>query len=388
MRIMGIKTFVVGNPEPHRGGFNWVFLKLTTDEGIVGYGEASSMRLKERTAVQMIEELGEAYVIGADPFRIESLWLYTGDHAFQHPDLMRMPVISAFEMACWDIVGKAARQPIYNLLGGKCRDKLRAYTYMYGVQTGGSPEQFAEQALRYVGQGFTAVKLDPLMPTTPNPRELSMEQLAYAEAVVGAVRRAVGDRADICFGTHGQHTTHAAIRLAKRLEQFDPLWYEEPVPPENVDEMARVARATSIPISTGERLSTKYEFVDILKNQAAAILQPALGVVGGIMEAKKIAGMAEAHYAQIAPWMHTGPFAAAASIQIDVCSPNFLMQEGIEDWSGFYREILVEPIRWEKGYLIPSDKPGLGVELNEDVAAKHPYVKSVGDWDPWAEKRP
>ena len=188
------------------------------------------------------------------------------------------------------------------------------------------------------------------------------------------MREAVGDRCDILVGTHGQMVTSSAIRLAKRLEPYDPLWFEEPVPPENRREMARVARSTSIPIATGERLSTKYEFAELLQRQAASILQMALGRVGGILEAKKIAGMAEAHYAQIAPHLWTGPIEGAANIQIDTCSPNFLIQESIEMWGGFHAEIVKEPIQWEKGYIIPPTKPGLGVELNEKVAEAHPYI--------------
>jgi 2-dehydro-3-deoxyphosphogalactonate aldolase len=169
-------------------------------------------------------------------------------------------------------------------------------------------------------------------------------------------------------------TAAGAIRLARRLEPFDPLWFEEPTPPEMPEEMARVARHTSIPIATGERLATKYEFARVLETQAASILQMALGRVGGILEAKKIAGMAEAHYAQIAPHLYCGPIEGAANIQISACSPNFLILESIQRWGGFHAEILKEPIRWEDGYVIPPTAPGLGVELNEEVAAQHPYT--------------
>jgi 2-dehydro-3-deoxyphosphogalactonate aldolase len=168
-------------------------------------------------------------------------------------------------------------------------------------------------------------------------------------------------------------TTSSAIRLAKRLEPFDPLWFEEPVPPENKKEMGRVAASTSIPVATGERLATKYEFADLLDRQGAAIIQPALGRVGGILEAKKIAGMAEAHYVELAPHLYCGPIEAAANIQIGTCSPNFLIQESIETFGGFHAEILKEPLQWEEGYIIPPTKPGLGVELDEEVAARHPY---------------
>jgi 2-dehydro-3-deoxyphosphogalactonate aldolase len=233
----------------------------------------------------------------------------------------------------------------------------------------------AERAAEYAAQGFTALKFDPLLPYSAfDPRQLSLEELDRAERYTKNIREAVGSQCDLLFGTHGQMTTSSAIRLAQRLEQYDPLWLEEPVPPENVAEMARVARHTSIPIATGERLTTKYEFARLLQAQAAAILQMNLGRVGGILEAKKIAGMAEAHYAQIAPHLYCGPIVGAANIQISTCSPNFLILESIQTWGGFHAEILQTPIQWEAGYVIPPTRPGLGVELNEAVAAQHPYT--------------
>jgi galactonate dehydratase len=380
MRIEEVKTYVVGNPPPHRGGRHWVFLRLRTDEGLVGYGEAYAVPFSPQTVARLIEDVGERLVVGTDPFRTELLWrtLYSSGYA-QHPDLTTMGVVSAIEMACWDIVGKALNQPIYNLLGGQFHERLRSYTYLYAGAPGEpsphtDPERAADRAAAYVEQGFTAVKFDPVGPARPTPQELSLETLRRAENVVKRVRDAVGDKADILVGTHGQMATDSAIRLAKRLEPYDPLWFEEPVPPENRSEMARVARSTSIPIATGERLSTKYEFAELIEQQAASILQMALGRVGGILEAKKIAGMAEAHYVHIAPHLYTGPIEGAANVQIDTCSPNFLIQESIEQWGGFHAEILKEPIRWERGYIIPPARPGLGVELNEEVAAAHPYT--------------
>jgi 2-dehydro-3-deoxyphosphogalactonate aldolase len=380
VRIQEIKTFVVGNPPPHRGGRNWVFLKLRTDDGLNGVGEAFAVPVDPRMAARLIEDVGERHVRGANPFDIERLWrtLYSSGYA-QHPDLTMLGVISAFEMACWDIIGKAVNQPIYNLLGGKYHERLRTYTYLYAKSPGEpsphtDPERAAERAIDYVEQGFTAIKFDPVGPQTLSAEQLSLETLRRAENVVKKVREAVGDRADILVGTHGQMATSSAIRLAKRLEPYDPLWFEEPVPPENRDELGRVARSTSIPIATGERLATKYEFRELLEKQAASILQMALGRVGGILEAKKIAGMAEASYAQIAPHLYTGPIEGAANVQIDTCSPNFLIQESIETWGGFHAEILVEPMRWENGYVLPPTKPGLGIELNEEVAVRHPYI--------------
>jgi 2-dehydro-3-deoxyphosphogalactonate aldolase len=172
-------------------------------------------------------------------------------------------------------------------------------------------------------------------------------------------------------------TASSAIRLAKRLEASDPLWLEEPVPPDAPDEMAKVARATSIPIATGERLSTKYDFHRLLQAGAASILQMNLGRVGGILEAKKIAGMAEVYHAQIAPHLYCGPVVGAANIQIGACSPNFLILESIETWGGFHSEILMKPVQWEDGFVIPSSEPGLGVELNEAVAEANPYTGTM-----------
>jgi L-alanine-DL-glutamate epimerase-like enolase superfamily enzyme len=189
------------------------------------------------------------------------------------------------------------------------------------------------------------------------------------------VREAVGRRADLLVGTHGQFTTSGAIRLARQLEPYDPLWFEEPVPPEMPEQMAIVARGTSIPIATGERLTTKYEFARVLASGAANIIQMNLGRVGGLLEAKKVAALAEVHYAQIAPHLYCGPVVGAANIQIATCSPNFLILESIQQWGGIHAQLLRHPIRWESGYVIPPTTPGLGVELNEAVANANAYVE-------------
>jgi galactonate dehydratase len=380
LKIRDFKTFVVGNPPPHFGGRYWIFLKLTTDSGIVGIGEAYSIPFHPNIVENMIGDVCERCVIGSDPFKIERLWrIIYGSGFTLRPDTSIMGILSAIEMACWDIIGKELNKPIYELLGGQVHEKLRAYSYLYPetqdkLSVYSDPETAAKRAAEYVEKGFTAVKFDPVGPYSVfDPRQLSLEALEHTEKFVKAVREAVGNKCDLLIGTHGQMTTSGAIRLARRLEKFDPLWFEEPVPPGNTEEMARVASQTSIPIATGERLATKYEFARLLATQAASILQFALGRVGGILEAKKIAGMAEAHYAQIAPHLYCGPIECAANIQIDTCSPNFLIQETIKTCEGFHAEILNDPICWEDGYIIPSNKPGLGVELNEDVAVNNPY---------------
>lgn len=373
MKIINVKTYTVDVPPPHHGGSKWIFLKLITDEGLEGVGECTYHGRLNNVYVELIKDLGEHFVIGANPFQIERIWwnIYEGQ-GVRHSGPIITPVLSAFEMACWDIVGKSLNQPIYNLLGGMFHDKLRAYSYLSEWGLGHSPEETAELALKYVEKGFTAVKFDPV---GGQPHRL--EVLRYAENVIKAIRDAVGDKCDILIGTHGQFTTHSAIRFAKRVEDYDPLWFEEPVPPENIKEMARVAQSTSIPIATGERLLTKFEFATLLELQAASILQMDLTITGGILEAKKIAGMAEAHYAHIAPHLWGGPIGGAANIQLDVCSPNFLIQESIDTWGGFHAEILKEPIKWENGYIIPPSKPGLGVELNEEVLSKYAIIQHV-----------
>jgi galactonate dehydratase len=380
MKIADYKTFVVETPPPHFGGPYWIFIKLTTDDGIVGFGEAYSLPFGPQVVVHMLADVCERYVVGADPFKIERLWrlVYTSSYT-GHPDLSLMGVLSAIEMACWDLVGKALDKPVYELLGGRVHERLRSYTYLYpeaGDETDVylDPGLAAERAVEYVGEGFAAVKFDPVGPRSAfDPRQLSLKALDRTEQFMKAIREAVGNRCDLLLGTHGQMTTSSAIRLARILEPYDPLWFEEPVPPENVEAMGRVARSTSIPIATGERLTTKYEFARVLEKGAASILQIALGRVGGILEAKKIAGMAEAHYAQIAPHLYCGPIEGAANIQLDTCSPNFLIQEGIQTWGGFHAQILKKPIRWEEGYIIPPTEPGLGIELDEEVASEHPY---------------
>ena len=380
MTLKDIKTFVVGNPPPHYGGRYFVFVKLITNENVAGVGEAYCVPFHPDLVAKMLEDVFDRYLRGEDPHNIEKMWRRVYSAGFtQHSDLALMGVLSALEMACWDIVGKEANQPIYNLLGGRVHERLRSYTYIYArpgdaTDVYQDPDLAAERAAEYLKQGFTALKFDPVGPYSAfDGRQLSLDALALSERFARQLRAAVGNQADLLFGTHGQMTAAGAIRLARRLEPYDPLWFEEPVPPDAPEEMAKVARGTRIPIAAGERLATKYDFARLLQAGSAAILQMNLGRVGGILEAKKIAGMAEVHHVQIAPHLYCGPVVGAANIQLGTCSPNFLILEGIERWGGFHAQILHKPIRWSEGFVIPPTEPGLGVELNEAVAARHPY---------------
>jgi galactonate dehydratase len=386
MKVRELKTFVVGNPPPTWGGRYFIFVKLVTDNGIEGFGEVYTASFGPHAMVRLVEDVFQHHVEGADPFRIETFWRNAYGRGYsQRPDITLMGVISGLEMALWDIIGKAVYKPVHALLGGRVHERLRSYTYIYpdpaeadghaAAPIYADPDLSAQRAAQYVAQGFSAIKFDPAGPYgTFDPRQPSLERLELSEKFCRRIREAVGTRADLLFGTHGQFTASGAIRLARRLEPYDPLWFEEPTPPEKPEEMALVARQTTIPIATGERLTTKYEFSRVLELRAASILQLALGRVGGLLEGKKIAGMAEAFYAQIAPHLYCGPIEGAANIQLSACSPNFLILESIGTWGGFHAKILKRPIRWEDGFVIVPDAPGLGVELDEEVALAHPYT--------------
>lgn len=384
MKLQDLETFVVGNPPPHYGGRYFIFVKLTTDTGITGVGEVYTATFGPHVVESMIKDVFERHVLGADPFHIERLWRRVYGRGYTlRPDLSLMSVLSGLETACWDIVGKALDKPVYELLGGRVHDRLRSYTYIYprvgeDDSVYSDPDLAATRALEYIELGFTALKFDPAGAYSVfDGRQPSLQALDRSERFVKTLRAAVGNKADLLFGTHGQFTAAGAIRLAKRLESSDPLWFEEPTPPENPREMARVAAQTSIPVATGERLTTKYEFARVLEEKAASILQMALGRVGGLLEAKKIASLAETYYAQIAPHLYCGPIEGAANVQLATCTPNFLILESIETWGGFHAQILKTPMRWEDGFVIPPTSPGIGVELNEAVALAHPYEGSL-----------
>ena len=386
MRIVDIETFVVANPPPRRGGRYFIFVQLTTDDGIVGVGEAYVATFGPHLVARMIEDVAERFLVGNSPFEVEAFWrrAYGSGYALR-PDPTLCGVVSALEIACWDIIGKATGRPVYDLLGGRVHEGLRSYTYLYpedgdaydpldGPNLYTDPDLAAKAAVRAVEVGFTAVKFDPAGPySVYDGRQPSLERLDLSERYTRAIREAVGDRADLLFGTHGQFTPSGALRLARRLEAYDPLWFEEPVPPDDIEGMARVAAGTTIPVATGERLTTVSEFAAVLRAGAASILQPDLGRSGGILQGKKIASVGEVHQALLAPHCYCGPVVAAANIALATCSPNFLILESIDRWDGFHADLLQTPIRWEDGMVIPSTEPGLGVVLNVEVARAHPY---------------
>ncbi len=385
MKLKDLETWTVVPPEGIGGSF-WIIVRITTDNGIQGVGECYGIPVSGNIACGMVEDTFERFLYGESPHHVETLFRKVYSAGFtQRPDISMMGVFSGMEIAIWDILGKALNQPVYNLIGGRFHERLRTYTYLYpqavdekGNPAGGSRDVYhdgdaaAERALDYLDMGFTAIKQDPAGPYSfQGGRELSLHELARSEYSIRRMREAVGDRADILIGTHGQMTTSSAIRLARRLEPFDPLWFEEPCPPDQEEAFARITHSTSIPVATGERLTTKQEFHRCLK-AGVSIVQPDVGRSGGIWETKKIAVLCELFNAQIAPHIYCGPIAHAAAAHVSFSSPAFLILETIR--SDFHDSMLTRKLTWENGYLLAPAEPGLGIELDEQAISETPYV--------------
>ena len=391
MKLTKATAYVVQTPPPNFGGYFWYFVKLETDAGHVGWGETAvlfSLYGMDAAFEKLVEGLFNRYLVGQNPLNRDMLnkLMYAG-FSSQHTDYIAAGLISAFDMAMWDICGKYYEAPICDLLGGRYRTRIRSYTYIYNLEQEAdlqktvadwqeNPARVGESAKKIVDLGFTAMKLDPLHYQLPGtlpigPWEISMKEYDRAERTIEAIRKAVGNDADIMIGTHGQITPSVSRRLAKRLEKYDPLWLEEPCPPENAEEMARIAASTSIPIATGERLAYVHDFERLFAAGACHFAQPDLGSCGGVTGARQIAALAEAHYVLMAPHVWGGPLITAAALQIDASIPNFLIQESIFKSGLFFDEILKEPLQWEDGDLILPERPGLGVELDEEKLAKY-----------------
>ena len=382
MRLKDLEIFIVAPPFPGWGGRYWTFVKLTTDDGISGYGECYGATVGPVAMRAVIEDVFSRHMSGENPENIELMFRRTYSSGFsQRPDPTVIGAFSGLEIACWDILGKARGRPVWALLGGRMNGRIRSYTYLYpepGREADGDfwidPEAAAEAASRFVDLGFTALKFDPAGPyTIRGGHQPAMSDITRSVAFCKAIRAAVGNRADLLFGTHGQFTTAGAIRLGQALEPYSPLWYEEPIPPDNMHEFAQVAQSVRVPLATGERLTTKAEFGALLRLGGVRILQPALGRVGGIWETKKIAAMAEVFNAEIAPHLYAGPVEWAANIHFAASIPNLLLAETIETGGAFHLKLIRNSIKWEDGYILPPEAPGLGIDFDEDLARAHPY---------------
>jgi len=382
MRLKDLEIFTVAPPPPGWGGRYWIFVKLTTEDGIAGYGECYASTVGPKAMEAVIEDVFARHMQGETPENIELMFRRAYSSGFtQRPDPTVMGAFSGLEIACWDILGRARNRPVWALLGGRMNDRLRSYSYLWPLPEHDltafwtSPDMAAEAAAAMVDQGFTAVKFDPAGPyTLRGGHEPAMSDITRSVAFCAAIRAAVGDRADLLFGTHGQFTPSGAIRLGQALETYAPLWFEEPVPPDDTAGMAEVARALRIPVATGERLTTKMEFAAILRAGAARILQPALGRAGGILEGRKIAALAEGFSAQIAPHLYAGPVEWAANIHLATSIPNLCMVETIGTGGDFHQQLIGQTITWEDGFIHPPEGPGLGIAFDEALARAHPYT--------------
>ncbi|MBC7237600.1 MAG: galactonate dehydratase [Chloroflexi bacterium] len=378
MKITAIKTYKLPAEEMGRAGAFARLLKIETDEGISGWSEMNrggGYQVRQAPIVYAAVQTLATYLIGQDPFRIEYHWQNMFERARFSAGGEYMCAVSSLEMALWDIMGKALGTPIYNLFGGACRDRLRVYGHLWGA----SIEEKVDNALRMVSWGYTAMKWDPFG-HAPNPLDnpvIDLGRLKRAVAEVEAVRRAVGPDIDLCIEAHGAFNVNSAIRIGKAMEEFAPFFYEEPIPPPNVDAMVKVAHAVDIPIAAGEKLYTIHDFRELLEKQAVEIIQPDLDLAGGLLATRKIAAMAEAYLVPVQPHNPLGPVNTAASAQLCAAINNFVILETLTqlhperrrpDW---WNWILEEPLQLVDGYLQVPSGPGLGVVINEERLA--PY---------------
>ncbi len=363
MKIVDIKTTLV-----FANWRNWTFVQIYTDQGIVGLGEAT-LRSREHAVVGAIEDMAR-YLIGQDPLTIQAHFqtLYKDFH--HRGGSILMTAISGIEIALWDILGQSLNVPIYQLLGGAMRDRIWAYAngWFEGVT---DEDQLVACAQETVAQGFTALKWNPFHGASgwmsPADFRKAMRQIAL-------IREAVGEDVELILEAHGLFTPAMAIRVANEVQPYHPFWLEEPIPPEDIQAMAHVRQQAPIPIASGERLYSKYEYANLIEQRAVDILQPDVQHAGGILELLHIAAMGETHYMSIAPHNSSSPVGTAASLHIDACMPNFTIQElplGDVPWRAEIVEPDIEQVR--EGYFSLPTQPGLGVRLNEAVAKKHPY---------------
>jgi|TARA_B100001971_G_C18225956_1_gene560413 galactonate dehydratase len=367
MQITDVKHFLT---HPGRGK-NLCFVKVETDEGIHGWGESYTQADRDLQIVAHIDQL-KRYLIGRDPRNIKHfMQMVYDDFAGRRGAMDLWCAVSGIEHAMWDITAKKAGMPVHMLLGGACRSKIRVYANGWGGGSQG-PEQLAEKAQQVVEMGFTAMKLDPI----PGPWRTYVGKDVEDAAIenVRAVREAVGWDVDILIEMHRRLAPMHARRIGREIERYRPFWYEEPILAENVDALAAVKRDINLPVVTGEELYTKFEFREIFEKQAADIINPDVCNVGGILELKEIAAMAEPYFVAVSPHnFNSTTVGLAATMQVSATIPNFLITEYFVNLEEFGEDIAINPFKVEDGYIQVPDQPGIGIELDEDKLAAYPY---------------
>ena len=359
----------------HNASRNWLVIKLNTDNPkLFGLGDASAME-DENEVKSIISSWTEKYLSGKDPLESEVLWtnLYHDPHA--RGGRLATTSLSGIDIALWDIKGKILKEPVWKLLGGSFREKIRVYANGWYTNPG-TPKLNAEEAKKVVDMGYTALKFDPFGQN--NYYKISLEELDIAEKRVESVRKSVGDNIDILIEAHAKFNVMNAITIGKKLEKYNPLWYEEPVSEERISELLEVRRKVNIPIATGERLYTKFPFSEIVDKHAADVLQPDIANAGGITELKKISAIAEAKHITMAPHNVCSPVGAIAEMHLDKSIVNFEIQEyHAEFYTEHYFSVFHGFPRQSDGYIELSDKPGLGLEINYEEITKHPPLKKT-----------
>ena len=380
MKITEIRTYIVGNPWK-----NWLFVQVDTDEGIQGIGEGTLNGLA-KTVEAAIHEL-KPLVIGMSPFDVETLSLRLVRDIYSDGGQIQGSALAAIETACWDIMGKATGQPVYKLLGGRCHDKLRCYAN--GWYRGGNDEQsFYDQAKQVVDKGYTALKFDPF-----GAAWRTVERADFAGAVrnISAVREAVGPDVDILIEGHNRFSVHTALQFAEAMAPYEPTWFEAPVPPARISSMVEIAKRSPVPIACGEDYYNREQFAELLKHDAVHIIQLEPQFLG-LSASKQVCGMVHAHNGVTAPHSAQGPVCSIVCAHLNMATPNFFLHEIFDEFNhSWAQQVLTPPFKVEQGFLQPPELPGLGVELNLEEAAKHPY--DPGHWLPlfrqgWEQREP
>jgi galactonate dehydratase len=373
MRITDIKTLVV-NAKMR----NWVFVKVETDQpGLYGWGEGT-LEWKTRAVVGCVEDF-KPMLLGRDPTRIEFLWQIMYRHSFWRLGVIGTTAMSAIEQACWDIFGKSLGLPVYRLLGGRVRDKVRMYTHLGGGEMKAVYETYEagpliERAQTVIEQGYEAVKVVVVPLSQPL---MGLPAVNHFASLIAKLRESVGDKVDIMIDFHGRTTTGQAIEYIRAVEDLRPFFCEEPVPPEQPDALLEVRRSVRCPIATGERLATRWDFRRVCELQACHVIQPDLSHCGGLLEARKIASMAETYLMGVAPHNPNGPVANVVALHFDLSTPNFLIQEDMLADVPWRFDVVRANLRRDGGYWLAPEEPGLGVDINEAEARKHPFEPEI-----------
>jgi len=363
VKITDVTTYLVGNPWK-----NWLFIRVDTDEGIHGVGEGTVNGFSA-TVEAAIHELREAY-IGLEPSQVDLLFQRMVRDVYSDGGQIHMAAVAAIEVACWDIVGKAGGKPVHDLLGGRIRDRIPVYANGW-YRTDRTPEAFADKARDVVRRGYRAMKFDPFG-AAYRIMDRSEEDLSIA--IVAAVREAVGPDVDLMIEAHNRFSAATALRVADRLTEFRPAWLEEPVHHQQMGAMIEVARRSPVPVATGESYTSLGQFADLLSHDVVHIVQPEPLSLGGLWRTRQVAGMADAHYAVVAPHNAQGPVCGAISRTLGACIPNFYVQESFDEFNADWTQSIVDrPIRPVDGYIEILDAPGLGIELDWGALGEHPY---------------